>query len=160
MHPSPAADPCAFDCTLDIAAPAETVYAAFFAPDHLAAWWGVRASVTVARPLGVYALDWPLEPETDAVLGRLGGVFYGVVIDTHPGREFFLADAYWLPADGDPIGPMALHVTCEPTAGGTRLRVEQSGCDDSPRWRRFYRMVGARWTQALGRLKTQLETHG
>ena len=28
-------------------------------------------------------------------------------------REFFVADAYWLPPDGTPIGPMALEVICD-----------------------------------------------
>ena len=32
-------------------------------------------------------------------------------------------------------------MTCDPTATGTRLRYHQSGCDDSPRWRRFYRLT-------------------
>ena len=81
-----------------------------------------------------------------------------MVIDVRLGREFFLADAYWMPPEGDPIGPMAVHVTCDPTHGGTRLRFQQSGCDDNPRWRRFYRVIGASWSAALERLKDELET--
>ena len=34
------------------------------------------------------------------MLGPLGGAFRGTVIDFIPGREFFVADAYWLPAEG------------------------------------------------------------
>jgi hypothetical protein len=52
---------------------------------------------------------------------------------------------------------MALQVMCEPTADGTRLRFQLDGCDDSPRWRRFYRIVNAGWSAALGTLKTHLE---
>ena len=75
-----------------------------------------------------------------------------------PGREFFLADAYWLPPDGDPIGPMALDVTCEPVGdSATRVRVRQTGFDESIRWRRYYEVIGAGWTGALLQLKSLLE---
>jgi uncharacterized protein YndB with AHSA1/START domain len=157
MSGSPSADPPAFDATLEIAASPDAVYAALFAPEALAASWAVRASVTTPRPLGIYALEWPRSDESDALLGRLGGAFYGVVIDVRPGRELFLADAYWLPPEGDPIGPMAVHVTCDPIPGGTRLRFQQSGCEESPRWQRLCRVIGVQWTEALDRLKTYLE---
>ena len=52
---------------------------------------------------------------------------------------------------------MAVHVTCEPIPGGTRLRFLQSGCDDNPRWRRFYRVIGTSWSAAFARLKDALE---
>ena len=152
MGAGPVAEPSAFDCTVEIPAPPEVVLSAFFSPDRLREWWQARASITTPCPLGIYAIEWPTEATADPVLGRLGGAFYGVVIDVRPGRGFFLADAYWLPPDGDPIGPMALHVTCDPAPAGTRLRVEQSGCDDSARWRRFYRVFGARWIEALARI--------
>ena len=47
--------------------------------------------------------------------------FTRTVMEFKPGREFFLADAYWLPPDGDPIGPMALEVTCSRHPWGTQL---------------------------------------
>lgn len=150
-------DPTAFDCVVEVGATSEAVLAAFFDPASLRAWWSVVGSVTTPRPLGVYAVQWPTSPDADPLLGALGGVFYGTVIDVRPGREFFLADAYWMPPAGDPIGPMAMHVTCDPTASGTRLRVQQTGCDDSPRWRRYYRVMGARLLAALDALKTHLE---
>jgi uncharacterized protein YndB with AHSA1/START domain len=150
-------DPASFDCVVEIAAPPEAVFAAFFAPDDLQAWWAALRSVTTPRPLGIYAVEWATTDHADPLLGALGGVFYGTVIDVRPPREFFLADAYWLPPARDPIGPMALQVMCEPTAAGTRLRFQLDGCDDSPRWRRFYRIVNAGWSAALGTLKTHLE---
>lgn len=149
-------DRSAFDATLEIDAQPDHVFDAFFDPDALQAWWGVTGAVTTPRPLGIYAIAWPTHGFDD-LIGPLGGTFYGVVIDVRPGREFFLADAYWLPPEGDPIGPMALHVTCEPGPGGTRLRVQQSGCDDSPRWRRFYGVIDAGWTAALQGLRRHLE---
>jgi len=157
MGASTTADPSAFDCVLEIAAGHADVFAAFFRPESLRAWWAVGTSITLARPLGVYALTWPSTSDTDPRLGPLGGTMYGIVIDVRPGREFFLADVYWLPTDGDPIGPMALHVTCDPTAAGTRLRYHQTGCDDSPRWRRFYRVISVDWSAALARLKKELD---
>ena len=160
MGAGTSADPTGFDCSLDIAAPPEAVYAAFFAPDRLRAWWEVHGSVTTARPLGIYALEWDASAEPASTSGPRGGTFYGIVIDVRPGREFFLADAYWLPPDGDPVGPMAVHVTCDPAPAGTRLRFQQSGCDDSPRWRQFYRRIGVEWADALTRLKAQLEAGG
>ena len=68
----------------------------------------VKRSLCVPRPLGSYAVEWEPTEWQDDDLGRLGGAFRGTVIEFKPGREFFLADAYWLPPDGDPIGPMAL----------------------------------------------------
>jgi uncharacterized protein YndB with AHSA1/START domain len=150
-------DPASFDGVLEIAATPGTVYAAFFSRESLRLWWGTVASITTPRPLGIYAVEWPRGTGTDALLGPLGGTFHGTVIDVRQGLEFFLADVCWMPPDGDPVGPMALHVTCDPTATGTRLRVTLSGCDDSPRWRRFYRMTGTQWTAALERLKALVE---
>jgi uncharacterized protein YndB with AHSA1/START domain len=142
---------------VEVAVPPEVVFAAFFARESLACWFGAGASITTARPLGIYAIEWLPSSESDPLLGPLGGTLYGIVIDVRPGREFFLGDAYWMPPEGDPIGPMALHVTGDPTATGTRVRVHQTGCDDSPRWQRYYRVMGAQWTEALERLKTLVE---
>ena len=144
------------------------VLAAFFAPAALAAWWEVTVAIATPRPLGVYAVQWPDTGHADDMLGPLGGVFHGTVIDFQAGRGFFVADAYWLPPDGDPIGPMAMEVTCTPAdrpAGrptaplATTLRVVQRGLDDSPRWLRYYEVTGGLWALALERLKEYLE-HG
>lgn len=145
-------DPTSLDAVRDLAAPPDAVFAAFFDPDQVARWWHARRAVLTPRPLGIYALDWGIDDTADPLLGRLGGVLHGTVIDVRAGREFFLADAYWLPPDGDPVGPMAVHVTCEGTATGTRVRLQISGCDDSVRWRRFYRVLGGQWTDALARI--------
>lgn len=150
-------DPVDFDATIDIEASPDAVHAAFFSAESLADWLGARASVTTPRPMGVYAVEWPTADDADPLLGPFGGAFYGMVIDVRPGRELFLADTYWMPPDGDPVGPMAVHLTCEPTSVGTRVRLHQGGCDDSPRWRRYYRVMGARWIEALARLKAKLE---
>ena len=153
-----------------IAAPPEVVLDAFFDPDALATWWRAGRSVCVARPLGPYAITW--EPTTwrDEILGRLGGTLHGTVMDFKAGREFFVADTYWLPPDGDPIGPMALEVTCRAVdlspAGrqaldtGTQLRLRQSGYDEGPRWQRYYEVMLPEWRRALETLQAHLAAGG
>ena len=157
-----------FDRSIRIECTPNRVLAAFFEPAALAAWWDVTVAIATPRPLGVYAVQWPDTGLSDEVLGPLGGIFHGTVIDFQAGRGFFVADAYWLPPDGDPIGPMAMEVTCTPAdrpAGrptaplATTLRVVQRGLDDSLRWLRYYEVTGDRWVPALERLKEYLE-HG
>jgi uncharacterized protein YndB with AHSA1/START domain len=146
------------DVTATIAAPAGRVLKAFFDPDALNAWWQVSHAVTTPRVLGPYAIEWPATDFRDDVLGRLGGVFRGTVMQFHAGVGFFVADAFWLPPDGEPIGPMALEVTLLAEPGGsTRVRVTQTGYEESDRWRRYYEVIGLGWTRALASLKSLLE---
>jgi uncharacterized protein YndB with AHSA1/START domain len=146
------------DVSAVIAATADRVMKAFFDADALSAWWQVAHSVTTPRPLGPYAIEWLPTDFRDDVLGRLGGVFRGTVIECEAGRGFFVADAFWLPPDGDPIGPMALQVTLRPEPGGsTRVRVTQTGFEESPRWRRYYEVITFGWERALASLKSLLE---
>jgi uncharacterized protein YndB with AHSA1/START domain len=140
-----------------IAAPPVVVMRAFFDPDALGAWWQVRRAVTTPRVLGPYAIEWAPTEFRDDLLGRLGGVFRGTVMQYHATQGFFVADAYWLPPEGDPIGPMALHVTVRPEANGTELRILQSGFEESERWRRYYQVIGQGWERALASLKSLLE---
>jgi uncharacterized protein YndB with AHSA1/START domain len=146
------------DVSTVIAAPAGLVLKAFFDPDALGAWWQVARSVTTPRPLGPYAIEWKPTDFRDDILGRLGGVFRGTVVEWQQGEGFFVADAMWLPPDGDPIGPMALRVVCQQQADGTtRVRVTQSGFEESARWRRYYEVIGPGWERALVSLKSLLE---
>ena len=80
------------------------------------------------------------------------------MIQFHPSDGFFVADAFWLPPDGEPIGPMALEVTiaAEPD-GATRVRVTQTGFEESARWRRYYEVITLGWTRALAAMKSLLE---
>ena len=138
------------------AAPTQ-VLAAFFDPEALTAWWQTVRSVTTPRPLGIYAVEWKTTPFQDEVLGTLGGVFYGTVMEFRNGREFFLADAYWLPPESPPVGPMALEVSCVIEGPATTLRVRQSGAEDSARWQRYYDLIAAGWQESIGSLKRYLE---
>jgi len=131
--------------------------AAFFDPHALAAWWQTVRSVTTPRPLGIYAVEWDPTPDADEVLGRLGGVFHGTVMEYLAGREFFVADAWWLPPDGDPIGPMSLEVSCAMDGPACRLRVRQTGFDENVRWRRYYAVIARGWQLSLAELKQFVE---
>jgi hypothetical protein len=117
--------------------------------------------VTTPRSLGPYAVEWRPTDFRDEVLGRLGGVFRGTVVQFDVDSGFFVADCYWLPPDGDPIGPMALEVSCQAAGadlpGGTRLQIKQSGFEESGRWRRYYEVVGHGWERALVSLRSLLE---
>lgn len=147
-----------FAHSLVINAPPAAVLDAFFDADALRGWWQVTRSLCVPRPLGSYAVEWETTEWRDELLGRLGGALHATVIDFKPGREFFLADAYWLPPDGPPIGPMALQAACSIQRDGTLLAVRQSGWDSSsPRWTRYYDIISTGWMLALEELKKQLE---
>jgi uncharacterized protein YndB with AHSA1/START domain len=146
------------DVAIRIAAPAPVVLRAFFEPDALGAWWQARRSVTTPRTLGPFVVEWEPTVFRDDVLGRLGGVFRGTVMQFDAGRGFFVADAYWLPPDGEPIGPMALTVTVEADGdGASRVRVVQRGFEESERWRRYYDVITQGWERALASLKSLLE---
>jgi uncharacterized protein YndB with AHSA1/START domain len=145
------------DLTAFIDAPPGIVMKAFFDVQALQAWWQVRHAVVAPRVLGPYAIEWPATEFHDELLGRLGGVFRGTVMQAHPLEGFFVADAYWLPPDGEPIGPMALHVAISPAGLGTKVRITQSGFEESARWRRYYEVVAHGWERALVSLKALLE---
>lgn len=149
--------PTQFEYSLTIRCAPPRVMAAFFDPNALKVWWQAIRSVTSARPLGVYAIEWAPTAERDDMLGRLGGVFHGTVMEYLPGRELFVADAWWLPPDDEPIGPMALEVSCMLEGASCRLRVRQSGFEESPRWRRYYAVITRGWHSSLAALKDHLE---
>jgi uncharacterized protein YndB with AHSA1/START domain len=150
-------EPSSFEDSITITATPARVIAAFFDPRALAEWWGVRQAVTTPRTPGIYAVHWGPASVTDDVLGVLGGTFYGTVMDYRSDRELFLADAYHVPPEGDAIGPMALHVTCEASGSFAWVHVKQSGGGDSPRLRRYYRIIGEGWRNSLEELKRFLE---
>ena len=149
--------PLEFEHTILITARPEAVLGAFFDPAALPVWWDTVRSVTAPRPLGVYAVEWDATPFRDELLGTLGGVFYGTVMDYRPGRAFSLAGAYWLPPDSLAFGPMALDVRCRTRGTSTRLQVRQSGSHEGPRWERYYRIITTGWEASLVGLKHYLE---
>jgi uncharacterized protein YndB with AHSA1/START domain len=157
-----AGQPLSFRSSISIIAPPGRVLWAFFDPEALAAWWQTARSVTIPRVLGAYAVEWDPTDFRDDVLGRLGGTFHGTVMDYKPGKEFFVADAFWLPPDGHPIGPMALEVTVESQRAKnpqiTLVTVTQRTADSGQRWKRYYDVIAPGWDRALGSLKRYLES--
>ena len=137
------------------------VIEAFFDGAALSAWWPAARSVTTPRILGPYAIEWRSETR-DEVVGRFGGVLRGTVMQFESTRGFFVADVFWLPPNGAPIGPMALEVACRlgVTAEGlpcTKVRVTQGGFEESERWRHYYEVAQAEWQTQLESLKRLLE---
>src|SRR3954452_7892986 len=146
------------DLSVTIAAPVGRVFHAFFDPDALRSWWQVTRSVTTPRVLGPYGIEWTTTEFRDELLGRLGGVFRGTIVQFREDEGFFVADAFWLPPDGAPIGPMALEVRVQAEDSVmTRIHVTQSGFEESARWRRYYEVVEIGWSRALASMKTLLE---
>jgi len=142
-----------------ISAPPARVMQLFFTEADLKGWWQVTRAFAVPRPLGMYAIEWETTDFKDEILGRLGGSFHGRVIDFRPHTSFFLAEAYWQPPDGDPIGPMALDVQCRPHGNGrqTMLTVKQSAEGEGPRWERYFQIMNRGWEGALEEMKQYIE---
>ena len=141
-----------------ITAAPDRVLAAFFDPIDLSAWWLTTRSVAVPQPLGVYAVEWKPTAFRDPILGPLGGAFHGTVMEYRANREFFVANAFWLPPEGPPLGPMALQVTCRVEGPGTRVQIRQSGCGMGERWERYYSVIESGWVTSLQSLKAYIET--
>ena len=142
-----------------VQAPPARVMQAFFNEADLRGWWQVTRAFAVPRPLGVYAIEWESTDFKDDILGRLGGSLHGMVIDMRPGASFFLANMYWQPPDGDPIGPMALEVQCRPHGNGrqTMVTVKQSGEGEGPRWERYFQIMTRGWEAALQEMKDYID---
>ena len=141
-----------------VVATPERVLDAFFDHDALAAWWGIRRFVCMKRPLGTYAVEWDPTEWRDKVLGHLGGGLHGTVFEYKPGRELFLADAWWVPPEGEPIGPTAIEITCNRDPWGTKVRVRHSGQAEGPRWDRYLEIMRTGWEGALASLQTWFES--
>ena len=154
--------PLSFNSSISIIASPRRVMWAFFNPDALAQWWQTARSVTTPRVLGAYAVEWAPTDFRDDVLGRLGGAFHGTVMEYKPDQEFFVADAFWLPPDGNPVGPMALEVTLKAERPKnpqiTLVNVTQRASEDGERWRRYYEVIAPGWDRALQSLKRYLES--
>ena len=154
--------PLKLDVSLDITAPVDVVFHAFFDATALAGWHGTSRSIAIPRLLGPYVLEWPPSAERDEMLGRMGGVFRATVMHIEPNDHVFLADAFWLPPDGGPLGPLAVQITFTPTATtdgahSTLVRVLMTGFDDGVRWKRYLGLATTQWQKALSILKLLLE---
>ena len=146
-----------FEQSLFISASPAVVFNCFFRAEALHAWWQTVRSVTTPVPFGVYAVEWETTPYRDDLLGALGGVFHGTVVDVRPDHHFLVAECWWVPPEGDPLGPMALNVTCRPEGSGCAVQLRQDGFEPSPRWRRYYAIISRGWQLSLMSLKRYAE---
>lgn len=151
--------PPSFELSVVVEAPAARVLQAFLTHDDLVYWWAVERSVAVARATGPWAVSWPASQRHDEVLGQLGGTLHGTVVDCAADRSLLIADLYWQPPAADPLGPMALEITCEPQPdpAATRVTIRQTAGEGGPRWQRYFALTQAGWTHALATLKDYLE---
>lgn len=138
-------------------APCARVMDAFFTHQDLAYWWGVERSVTVPRPSAPFAVTWAASDEHDELLGRFGGTLHGTVVDYQDGREFLVAEVFWQPPSGDPLGPMAIEVRLAPEGDRTCVTVRQTAAERGPRWERYFSIAQDGWTQSLDTLRDYLE---
>jgi uncharacterized protein YndB with AHSA1/START domain len=158
-HAAVATGPPSFVLSTVVAAPVARVMQAFFSQIDLGYWWNVERSVAVMRVSGPYAVTWTPTEDRDDVLGQLGGTLHGTIMDYQPDRSLFVADVYWQPPASDPLGPMALEITCKPEAGAatTMVTIRQSASEDGPRWQRYFALTERWWIGALATLKDYLE---
>lgn len=158
MSSAPQSGPPQFVESVVVDAPAARVMQAFVAHRDLAYWWQIERSVVVARPSAPFAVSWSAGDKDD-VLGVLGGTLHGTVMDYTPDRVLFVADVYWQPPESEPLGPMALEITCqpEPDPAKTRVTVRQSASEDGPRWRRYFTLTQRGWADGLAMLKDYIE---
>lgn len=153
------AGPPRFEVSTVVAVPAARAFQAFVSHDDLVYWWAVQRSVCVPRATGPFAVTWADDGRRDDLLGPLGGTLHGTVLDCTPDRDMFVAEVYWQPPGGEPLGPMALEIRCEPgpDVASARVIVRQSAGEDGPRWQRYFEVTEAGWTAALETLKDYLE---
>ncbi|MEZ5291677.1 MAG: hypothetical protein R2745_11370 [Vicinamibacterales bacterium] len=158
--PRPAARPSgppSFVLSTEVNAPVARVLQAFFSHTDLSYWWDAERSVAVARASGPYAVTWPASELRDPLLGQLGGTLHGTIMDCGD-RGFFVADVHWQPPDGEPLGPMALEVSCQPAAPErTTVTVRQTASEDGERWQRYFTLTRAGLDEALATLKDYIE---
>ena len=101
-----------------IAAPVERVWAVITEPEHLQRWWADAGAEVELRPGGAYVLR---EREWGEALGRLEVV--------EPPHRLAYRWAAHHARDTEPAEGTSTRVefTLEPEAGGTRLRVVETG---------------------------------
>lgn len=156
--PKPSAE--RFEQRIAISAPSAVVFDCFFSSNALRVWWQAARAITTPVALGVYAIEWAPTVHQDDVLGTLGGVFHGTVIEARRGHGFLVADAYWVPPTGQPLGPMVLQVDIKAAEGGCQVSVRQDGYEQSERWARYYEVIANGWHVSLAALKRYAEGDG
>ena len=140
-----------FEQSILITAAPTRVLAAFFDPAALSAGGRRRGP---SRPLGRSASTRSSgnHREADDILGRLGGVFYGASMEYQPGRELVSARPGGS-ARYESDRPDVVPGTVRDGRPACRLRVRQTGFEDSPRWRSYYSVIDLGWQVSMAAFK-------
>lgn len=128
------------------------VLEAFYAPQHLAGWWGVEKSLITLHIGGVYTLAWEYSGK---------GVRYissGVISDFIEGELLTVEKMVYVSPEKSILGPMSMQVSVKPTATGSKLKIIQDGYQDGDDWELYYDAVVTAWPKALQFLKNYLES--
>jgi len=149
--------PAKLDVTAVIPAPPRRVMKAFFDAETLHAWWKVSHSVTRRERLACTRSSVRRSISTtkfSAALAACSGDRGEM-----PGRRRFrrrrrVLAAAWRRADRS---DGARRLAESRAWRATRVHVLQSGFEETPRWRRYYKVVGVGWESALASLKALLE---
>ena len=152
----------ALDVIVDINATPRAIVDAFFKPGALSAWWGTTRSVTSACVLGAYALEWPVTTEVDPVLGRLGGVLHGTVMQYEATRRILrgqsvLASARRRPDRTDGARRLLRDVSGVRRPAGNEAPHRPDRLRGSARWRRYYERLQEQWPRSLETLRALVE---
>ena len=114
--------------------------------------WLADGAVIGPRPGGNWGLGWYADSDSDAGYSSIGQF---EVFD--PGRRFVVASLMFSTPEGESFGPMRLVVEFEKVAEGTRVRVTQSGIEESGAGAAYRDRLGPGWDRMLRDLKVWLE---
>ena len=148
-----------FTHSLTIEAPPAAVLDAFFDADALAAWWRVKRSLCVPRPLGVLRRGMG----ADRVAGR----------NLRPARRRVSRNGDRVQARTRVLSRRSVLAAARRRSGrsdgargdvhaagnSTVLHVRQSGWEDSTRWSRYYELIATGFTVALEEMKNSRRAH-
>ena len=171
-----------FSHEVRVAAPPAAVLDAFFNAKALGEWWGASRSQCEPRPLGEYVISWagpsgenggapPASGPTDTsfsggapAASRPADIFLdrrgelrGTVMEFRPGREFFVAELFWVPDGAPPTGPMALEASCVTRELVTTLTLRYAATDVAPGWALYRHELARLVPREMAALKAYLE---
>jgi hypothetical protein len=175
-----------FSHEVRVAAPPAAVLDAFFNAKALGEWWGATRSQCEPRPLGEYVISWAPSRPTDAsfsggappfldsarnalsdvewaasrpteTLIDRRGQLRGTVMEFRPGREFFIAELFWVPDGAPPTGPMALEASCVTRELVTTLTLRYAAADVAPGWALYRHELSRLVPREMAALKAYLE---